>query len=75
MTLKEKAQELVNNFLGKIPFADTKVYADWKKEMKNKAKECALIAVDLIIYHTKQDSSNIPLYEYYKEVKKEIEKL
>ncbi len=38
-------------------------------------KKCALIAVDLIIYHTEEDSSNIPLYEYYSEVKKEIEKL
>ena len=73
MTPKEKAKELVNNFLETIPFADTNVYEDWKKVMKNKAKECALIAVDLIIYHTEQDSSNIPLYEYYKEVKQEIE--
>ena len=69
MTPKEKAEELfdkmysVKDMMGNYPMCfDT-------------AKQCALIAVDLIIYHTEEDSSNIPLYEFCLEVKQEIEKL
>ena len=72
MTPKEKAEELVNNFLETIPFADTNVYKDWKKEMKNKAKECALIAVDEMLklrYLLKKETY------FYNQVKKEIKKL
>lgn len=73
MTPKEKAKELVNNFLEKIPFADAKVYEYWKKEMKNKAIECALIAVDEILnqfYWVDSKGSN-----FWQEVKIEIENI
>ena len=79
MTPKEKAEELVNNFLETIPFADANVYEDWKKEMKNKAKECALMAVDFAM---NSKYSFQPMHGgwvsgklYYEEVKQEIEKL
>lgn len=72
MTPKEKAEELVNNFLETIPFADANVYEDWKKEMKNKAKECALIAVDEILNLIIGSQGVIT---YWQEVKQEIEKL
>ena len=89
MKPKEKAEELVNNFLETIPFADTNVYEDWKKEMKNKAKECALIAVDeLIITEFKTVNSLLKIIsnnkiklvislnkDYWQEVKQEIEKI
>ena len=64
MTPKEKAEELMLKYYELIPMNTVSF-----------AKQCALIAVDLIIYHTEEDSSNIPLYEYYKEVRKEIEKI
>jgi hypothetical protein len=82
MTPKEKARELVNQFLEKIPFADTNVYKDWKKEMNDKAKQCALIAVDEVQQLIKDLSSckNRFIYiidemNYWQEVKQEIEKL
>jgi len=75
MTPKEKAKELVDNFLEKIPFADTYIYKDWRKEMYDKAKQCALIAVDEIL---NQFYGMLDLeydIEYWEEVKQEIEKL
>ena len=69
MTPKEKAIDLIKEFnlthnivKGEFLFHQT----------LDESKRCALIAVDLIIYHTEQDSSNINLYEFYLEVKKEI---
>jgi len=85
MTPKEKARELVNQFLEKIPFADTNVYKDWKKEMNDKAKQCALIAVDEILenvnyFFSELEKDGLPNkfddeIEYWQEVKKEINKL
>jgi len=85
MTPKEKARELVNQFLEKIPFADTNVYKDWKKEMNDKAKQCALIAVNEILenvnyFFTELEKDGLPNkfddeIEYWQEVKQEIEKL
>ena len=87
MTPKEKAEELVNNFLETIPFADTNVYKDWKKEMKNKAKECALIAVNDIIEGIERAfdeyekgtgiyvKNRIFYWDFYSDVKQQIEKL
>jgi hypothetical protein len=77
MEAKEKAKELVEKFLGKIPFADTKVYKDWKKEMNNKAKQCALIAVQEIceaIHYHYDDSTDIE-WKYWQNVKREIDNL
>lgn len=65
---KEKAEELVLKYL--------RIDNNTKEWFNTHiAKQCALIAVDLIIYHTEQDSSNIPLYEYYLEVKQEIKNI
>ena len=66
MTPKEKARELFDkyNFLKEIFIPSI-----------NEQKQCALIAVELMIYHTEEDSSNIDLYQFYLEVKHEIEKL
>jgi hypothetical protein len=70
MTAKEKAIELIGNF----NFTHDKVNGEFLFHQNlDESKRCALIAVDLIIYHTEQDSSNIPLYEFYLEVKHEIE--
>jgi hypothetical protein len=56
MTPKEKAQELV----------DKMYHYQWRE--KQRAKECALIAVDLLLSEFYAD-------DYYTQVKKEIEKL
>ena len=70
MTPQEKAIELI----GKFNFTHDKVNREFLfYQNLDESKRCALIAVDLIIYHTEEDSSNIPLYEFYLEVKKEIE--
>jgi hypothetical protein len=78
MTPKEKAKELVDKFnplsLRTISDFDTKV-------PEYKGKECALIAVDEIIkviprYEYGQgEKVDSEIYEYYQEVKQEIEKL
>lgn len=70
MIAKVKAKELFNEY-----YSYLKANLMNDEEAWEDAKQCALIAVDLIIYHTEEDSSNIPLYEYYLKVKQEIEKL
>jgi hypothetical protein len=71
MTPKDKAKDLVRDMEFEIPY----IQDPTEPQSDDIAKKCALIAVDLIIYHTEEDSSNIPLYEYYSEVKQEILKL
>jgi hypothetical protein len=72
MTTKEIAKEL---YLKMLKYQhQSNLYIE-RNIICPPAKDCALVAVDLIIYHTEQDSSNIPLYEIYLDVKKEIEKL
>ena len=68
MTPKEKAIELYNKFLN--PSGDTYLYGMLEHES---AKECALIAVDEILYITEHESPST--YVYYVKVKQEIEKL
>ena len=79
MEAKLKAKELVNQFLEKIPFADKNVYEDWKKEMNDKAKQCALIAVDEILNLnlglSNCDENNWHTEKFYEKVKQEIELL
>lgn len=58
----EKAEELVEKYAPIMP------NEDWKE----KAKQCALIAVDEIISELKIRKGSV---EYYEEVKQEIEKL
>ena len=65
MTPKEKANELVDMF---IPFQSD----DYPNSDENyNAKKCALICVDEILSF----NPNLNIFEYYTEVKQEIEKL
>jgi hypothetical protein len=63
MTPKEKADELFNKY-DNYPLT-----YEWKKQ-------CALIAVDEILLHEKNNHSELDkISEYWEEVKQEIEKL
>jgi hypothetical protein len=66
MTPKEKAEELVNKFIQFTP-AEEEFEYDY-------AKQCALIAVDELIYETQFEVPNIR-QRYWQEVKQEIKKL
>jgi len=71
MTPKEKAENLLQLYL---PYVQS---SDYTEEIKNKCKQCALVAVEEIIktlyeYHYDSESG---AYEYWQEVKQEIEKL
>jgi thymidylate synthase len=64
MTPKEKAQELI----------DKMYHYQWRE--KQRAKECALIAVDEVIEALHEHHwQNRLIIDYWKEVKQEIEKL
>lgn len=66
MTPKEKAQELFDKMHEEI----------YNRDMYNdlyRAKQCALIAVDEILYITEHESPST--YVYYVKVKQEIENL
>ena len=69
MTPKEKAKELIDKMLNQQSFTED-LYD---------AKQCALIAVDEILYCLNMNHDNVyfynPEYEYYKKIKQEIEKL
>ena len=84
MTPKEKALQLVTNFYIEINF-DFVSNDNWidpsskneSKKIKKDAKRCALLCVDEIISIDKEKPyqiSGIKL-KFYKEVRKEIEKL
>ena len=67
MTPKEKAEQLLNRF-----------WFDTTLDELEQAKDCALIAVDEILNAIDWDyyeGSNQTEHNYYKEVKKELEKL
>lgn len=67
MTPKEKAEEIVENFYSPIDYNLVGLFSD-----KNTvAKQCALIAVDEIL----NGSRYIEDYDYWQEVKQEIENL
>ena len=71
MTSKEKAQELVDKFTHPVR---------WKmgqEDIKQRAKQCALIAVDEIIDAVDWHEFEVPndVLHYYFEVKREIQKL
>ena len=70
MTPKEKSKELVNKFTDPVR---------WKLGQENvtqRAKECALIAVDEILHSLEYNTwQNREIIKYYEEVKQEIEKL
>lgn len=66
MTPKEKAQELVDRFLGNMPNANsTNVLVEVI------AKDCALICCDEVLGYMGADRG----YEFWTSVKEEIEKL
>jgi uncharacterized protein YxeA len=66
MTAKEKAEELVNKY------DETLTYL----ELKQKAKQCALIAVEEVLNSTYTLVKRNDLFvEYWQEVKQEVEKL
>jgi hypothetical protein len=66
MTPKEKSEELVEKFM---------LWKFQKCELsKKQAKQCALIAVNELIYETQFEVPNIR-QRYWIEVKQEIEKL
>ena len=72
MIPKEKAEELVGKF---IPYVRLKM---GQEDFMDKAKCCALVAIDEIISHIEPNISPDTLkirLEYWKEVIKEIEKL
>ena len=82
MTPKEKAKELFNKFwiLTPQPFIERVeyykesklIFNDWDKDWTNKyAKQCALIALDLLLYYSESPEAFIE----FEEIKKEIELL
>lgn len=69
MTPKEKAFELIDKYSLLVPI-------EFGGMDKNLAKQCALIAVDEIINSRKEHLvQSIKFYEYWTEVKKEVERL
>jgi hypothetical protein len=62
MTLKEKAKALVDRFYNEVKYME-------------RAKVCALIAVDEIIDSVYDKHVSDILYQYWEEVKQEIKKL
>jgi hypothetical protein len=70
MTPKEKAEQLINAFVPQVR---------WKmgqEDVMQRAKECALIAVNEIEKEVIRLFGNYPnISDYYQELKQEIEKL
>ena len=71
MTPKEKAKELVNKFSSGHPII---CKMNTRNMYISEAKQCALIAVNEIIYETQFEVPNIR-QRYWIDVKQEIEKL
>jgi hypothetical protein len=74
MTPKEKAKELVNKFSSGHPII---CKMNTRNMYISEAKQCALIAVDEILQHNAFVSTGIKpsVYNYWQEVKTEIENL
>jgi hypothetical protein len=71
ITPKEKAEKLLSYYLIYFPEYYNDLEYDYNVE---KAKKCALIAVDELIYETQFEVPNIR-QRYWQQVKQEIEKL
>ncbi len=69
MTAKEKAEKLVNSFIG----LNSKKMSDYSRIEYPTAKQCSLITVDEILKVAFYSTDKI--YNYYIEVKQEIERL
>jgi hypothetical protein len=74
MTPKEKAKDLVDNFIDKMFYLRDGYNAS---EVFATAKQCALIAVDEILKVCENEISHCSdkTYFYWEEVKQQIEKL
>jgi len=70
MTPKEKAEELVDNFIDKMFHLRDGYNAS---EVFDAAKQCALIAVNLLMEEAYRQHDYEGFISYWKEVKKEIE--
>lgn len=78
MTPKEKARELVREFKKYAYYPKTKDDEIFVKEIKENSKQCALIAVDEVLKSINWDyyeGSSATELNWWKEVKKEIERL
>ena len=80
MTPKEKATQLCDAFYQKLPLERYVTTTDgdlsWEYNSWQRAKECALIAVDEIEKEVIRLFGNYPnISDYYRELKQEIEKL
>ena len=73
MTPKEKAKELVDKYINLYPSYIVMFQGDLDK-VQSDIKQCALIAVDELIYSHSQDTTDNQFY-YWQEVKQEIELL
>jgi hypothetical protein len=69
MTAKEKAEKLVNSFIG----LNSKKMSDYSRIEYPTAKQCSLITVDEILKVAFYSTDKI--YNFYIEVKQEIERL
>lgn len=78
-TPKDKAKELVDKMYNTehcgITHFPNKRYCDCTEMNIFQAKQCAIIAVDEILSFIEDDRKGFNWKEYYKEVRKEIEKL
>lgn len=74
MTPKEKAQELIVRFLYKsVVIDDDRQY--YHPKPYSLAQQCALIAVDEILFIVSRYNDTQAEVAYWKEVKQELEKL
>jgi len=80
MTPKEEAKELVNKFVKQpidFPYIDAEhdhcIGSGYMTH--NSAKQCALIAVNVILSRCIDEEEQYILYKHWQEVKQEIEKL
>lgn len=71
----EKAKELVNKFYYSLPNNGSYSGINSVESRYNEAKQCALIAVDEILFVVRQYNDTQAEFTYWKEVKQEIEKL
>lgn len=79
MTNQEKAKELVDKFYQYLPIeryvTTSEGELSWEYHGWGNAKQCALIAVDEILYLLNEiDTDEFELF-FYEDVKQEIEKL
>ena len=75
MTAKEKAKELFWKYRPIIAGKQFLTGLVLMSEAKELTKQCALIAVDEMLYWTNEQDTLIWLNDFYSEVKQEIEKL